>query len=284
MSAPTTAEWLRAVGPRVYQGSSILCWRIARRLTGGIVGRARRWRKGIGGWLGESDGILDTALRWGLLLGGGWLAWRLGHVPLALAGRLVDGRAWLLWPAAAVWLVAAYRAGDPRRKPAAHPEVESGTGGEEPGPAAPVVPRAVFLALLHRELADARAVHLWHLAERLAKQYPDTEWDVPAVAALCEATGVPVTPKIRAHGKGATRGVEKTALPPLPAPIFKGPVVDVDAAGQQPSTGASTSTSTGSSTSTVGAPGEGSGRRFVCVDDPTNPARTHVIWRGSETA
>jgi hypothetical protein len=283
MSAvPTTMQWIRCAACRVYDGSKLLAWRLTGRAAKAGMRKARAWQQGIATWLGQGSSGINTLLRYALVGGGALLLCRKGpHLAAWLLEHAYAVFRWAPGPIVAVWVLAAYRAGAPKRKAAPSSDDEAAESDQqEPAGRAPIVPLEEFLALLHRELKDARAVHLWYVAELLAKEHPGQVWDVPAVAALCAAAGVPVVPKIRAHGKGATRGVERVALPPLPVPLSKGPAVDVDVAGQQSSTGASTSTSTDPST----APGEGQQRRFSLVDDPENPVRTHVIWPGQQSA
>ena len=275
MSTPTTREWLREAARRITRGTPILAGQLLKRGTAVTTKRARTTRKNVSGWLGESTGLLDTLLRWVLLAIAAWVLWIVGRGVLGLGVHVAAGARGALWPASAVWLVAAYRAGRPDDPQPAPKEAEP----DSPPPASaeaevPWVPKLVFLAILHAEVGEARAVHLAHVAGVLAKHYPEHEWDVPSVAALCAAQNIPVEPKVRAHGKGATRGVLRSSLPPL-GPVSIAPSVDVDVAGQESSTGASTSTSTGSST----GPEWGGGEGFVTVPDEVNRHRTHVHWR-----
>lgn len=272
--APTTMQWLRTAGTRVRIGTGVLARRLAQRGTKAGGARARGLGKGIGGWLGESTGILDTAVRWGMLAAAAWVASVVGRLALGMGAHALAGARWLMWPATAVYVVAAYRAGG-KEPDAEEPAASEPDGPELTAPTAPpIVPRTVFLALLHGEIGEGRAVHLAHLARVLGERGPAYAWDVPAVAALCAAHGIPVEPKARAHGKGATRAVLKSALPP-PSEVFSwAPSAGVDVAGQESSTASSTSTSTGLST----GPEVGGGEGFVTVPDDANPHRSHIRW------
>lgn len=278
-TAPTTMQWLRTAARRITAGTSVLVGRLIRLSIKTTGKKATELRAGLGGWLREGDSGLAAVLRWGLLAVAAWITWALVRIAFGGGVHILAGARWLLWPAVVVFLVAAYRAGDRVTKPEAAVETpaeveqdeESAESDEE---ALPYVPRIVFLAMLYAELGEGRAVHLAHLARVLARHYPEYPWDVRAVAALCAAHGITTVDKVRAHGKGATRGVRREALPPASGVFSMAPAVDVDVAGQDPSTGPSTATSTGPSTGP-----EGDGRKgFVITDDEVNPVRSHVHW------
>jgi hypothetical protein len=273
MSAPTTAGWLRTAARRICQGSGILARQLTRRTIGTTRRRTGEWRGGITRWLGESSGTADSVMRWAMLLIAGWLLWHLGSIPLHIAGRILGAARWLLWVATAAWVIAAYRVAG--KKPA---EVETDAPQEIEAPdndapaALPDVPLGFFLGLLQGFTRGGHNVHLATLAEALAVDYPSEGWDAAAVRPLCEALGVPVK-QVRAPGRKPTIGVHRddvAALPP--APSLERPVVVV-AAGQNPTTPATTAPATRPTTPTESVIG---GYRVVAVDDPVNPARTRV--------
>lgn len=274
-AAPTTMQWLRTAARRITAGTTVLAGRLIRRSTKTARTRGIGLRAGISAWMGESTGALEALLRWAMLAGAAWISWFLVRLCLGAGAHILTHARWLLWPAAVWYLVAAYRAGNPAETP--KPDAETAGEPDEAETAEqpiPDVPRPVFLALLYAELGDGRAVHLARAARALARHYTEYPWDVPAVAALCAAHQITTVDKVRAHGKGATRGVRREALPAVSSAPPAAPAVDVDVAGQDPSTGPSTATSTPPST---GPDGEGQ-KGFVVVDDEANPVRAHVHW------
>lgn len=275
MRAPTTMQWLRTAARQVTAGTSVLASSLIRSGTKTAGKKANGIRAGVGKWLGESTGGLETLLRWAMLAGAAWITWVLVRLGLGAGAHILTHAQWLLWPAAVWYLVAAYRAGGLGAKPSVPAEEEQSAESSEPDAAPlPDVPRIVFLAMLYAELGEGRAVHLARLARVLARHYPEYPWDVPAVAALCATHQITTVDKVRAHGKGATRGVRREALPAPSGAFSTAPAVDVDVAGQDPSTGPSTATPTGPSTD----PEEGGQKGFVITDDETNPVRSHVHW------
>jgi hypothetical protein len=274
--APTTMQWLRTAVNRIRIGTGVLARSLIQRGHKAGHNRARGLGQVIRGWLGESTGLLDSVVRWGMLAAAVWVASVIGRLTLGMGAHALAGARWLMWPAATVYVVAAYRSGDPEAKLQPEEGSDAAPEGSDEGDTAdlPFVPRLVFLAMLYAELGDGRAVHLAHMAKALARHYPEHAWDVPSVAALCASHQITTADKVRAHGKGATRGVRREALPPPSGVFSMAPSVDVDVARQESSTGPSTSTSTDPSTEPRGLRGEG----FVTVPDGANPHRTHVRW------
>ncbi|MEZ7005036.1 hypothetical protein [Streptomyces sp. AD55] len=168
------------------------------------VRRARRhdltgWKAALGCWT-----------RLALLALGGYLLWRLA--------RAVPGLMWLLTGA---WIIAAWRAGKP---PPAETAEEAPTDVEEdplveaPEVALPDASGDALRDLLLTLMGTGSAVHLSTVLDHLQKR-PDTaaltaSWKVADLRSRLEAVGIPVEPKVKAHGKGPTRGVRRVDLAP----------------------------------------------------------------------
>jgi hypothetical protein len=157
--------------------------------------------------------------------------------------------------------------------------------GELPGPAGATAPPPAgglpdvsadqFMGLLRDVLGVAAGVHLRTLATALSAR-TGVVWEVADVRRLCAAHRVPVRPTVRAPGGGPTVGVHRDDLPLLPGPSpapAPAPAGGVVAAGQAGTTAATTPAATTPATPTSTVHG---GLRIVAVDDPDNPARTHV--------
>ncbi|WP_326780416.1 hypothetical protein OG481_09730 [Streptomyces longwoodensis] len=170
---------------RLADGSSTLARRLAARAAAWIA-RGRRhdltgWRAALGCWARLA--VLTVSL---------YALWRLV--------RAVPSLCWLL---SACWTAAAWRAGKPQPTPA-----------EEP-PAEPDID--AVRALLLEVMGDAEAVHLRTVLEHLKEQGEDRGWSVADLRARLEALGIPVHPKVKAGGRGPTRGVRREDLAPAPA-------------------------------------------------------------------
>ncbi|MFJ4847554.1 hypothetical protein [Streptomyces sp. NPDC088733] len=200
MSAPTTAEWLRAAAGRIGDGSAVLAGRIIR--LGAKAGRDRA--AGVSRWLGQGSGIVDTCLRWGLLYVGGRVLLRVAPGPLHLVAgvwRAIPGAPW--W-ACGVWLVAAYRAGG-------KPKPTTAQADEDPDP-------DVAVDLVRQLLDNRPGVHLSAVRERLAAELPHRTWSQADVRQLLADAGVPVRHSVKVRGVGVAVGVHRADLPPLPSP------------------------------------------------------------------
>lgn len=176
---------------RIATGSTTLARRIGAR-TAAWVRRGRRhdltgWQAALGCWL-----------RLALLGLGAYLLYRLL--------RAVPHLMWLL---SAGWLLAAWRTG---RTPTADAADEP----EEETPAAPDI--EAVRALLLEAMGDAPAVHLSTVLTHLRQKGQGEGWTVADLRARLEALGIPVHPKVKAAGKGPTRGVRRVDLVPSPAP------------------------------------------------------------------
>jgi hypothetical protein len=108
MTAPTTMQWIRQAGQRLYTGSG----RLAVHLAGGAARQGSRVWRAATGWLGESSG-LGWVLRLALLLGAAALLRKIVTAVASSVYRAVESGAapGLMWGAAAAWVIAAYRCG-----------------------------------------------------------------------------------------------------------------------------------------------------------------------------
>ncbi|MGW1246940.1 hypothetical protein [Streptomyces sp. NPDC002535] len=264
MSAPTSAQWLRAAAARIATGSQILARDRTRRLVGWV---RSVWRRTMG-WLGEASGIA-WAVRLAVLLAAVWVLRKIGVALAVAVARRLETSSWLLWPALALWLIAAWRAGNPKRGPA-----PAAAAAEEPtgeGPAAGMTVDEIRTLLITVFRLDPQA-HVAVLAERLT-EITGRPWSAADVRAAVETAGGRVEKGVRMPGRSPSTGVRRATLPdPSPTPP-PGPVAGVVVAGQEPSTGPATATPTSPPT-----PAEvGAGGRFTIIDDPSNPYRHTVI-------
>jgi hypothetical protein len=174
---------------RLARGSAVVWQRRTTRLTAWI--RAGR-RDDLTGWK-AALGPLARLLLVGLL----------AYVTYGIIRALP----WLLGLLAALWCRAAWKAGHTPEQPVAEPSTTA-TPGE--------TMRALLLTLMGSDSAVHLSTVLDHLQER-----PDTEaltasWQVSDLRAQLEALGIPVHPKVKAGGKGPTRGVRRVDLAPSP--------------------------------------------------------------------
>ncbi|MGX1221988.1 hypothetical protein [Streptomyces ambofaciens] len=173
---------------RIATGSTI----VARRLAA----RAAAWvRRGRRDDLTGIKAALGCWARLALLAFGLYLLWRLI--------RAVPN---LLWPLTVGWLIASWRAG--RRAPALAAE-EASTGPDV----------EAVRALLLEAMGEGDAVHLSTVLAHLQKRGHGEGWRVGDLRARLEALGIPVHPKVKAGGKGPTRGVRRADLAPSPAAV-----------------------------------------------------------------
>jgi hypothetical protein len=124
-----------------------------------------------------------------------------------VAYGIIRALPWLLGLLAALWCRAAWKAGRTPEQPAA-----------EASSALP--PGETTRALLLDLMGSDSAVHLSTVLDHLQKR-PDTapltaSWQVSDVRAQFEALGIPVHPKVKAGGRGPTRGVRRVDLAPSP--------------------------------------------------------------------
>ncbi|MCG0062254.1 hypothetical protein L0F81_02945 [Streptomyces tricolor] len=227
MSAPTTAQWLRAAADQIAVGSTRLATDRARRTIQWLRRSIRRARA----WVGEASGF-DKALRLALLAAGVWILRKVGVRLGGWAyGRIESGAWWwLLTACTVVWTVAAYRAGradwtpkQPQLEPAdAAPDEEPPAEGEQPQPAveqAPAGPPPVSPVALVAAVRDIGTPHaqLKPLADHLG-----TTTD--AVRAAARRMGWAVK-DVRMAGRSASAGLRWDEVPsPPPADPFPGVV------------------------------------------------------------
>ncbi|KAF2774646.1 hypothetical protein [Streptomyces sp. OM5714] len=179
---------------RIASGSAV----VARRLASRAAAWVRRARRDD---LTGVKAVLGCWLRLALLGLGLYLLWRLI--------RAVPN---LMWVLTVGWLLASWRAG----RPAPEQAIDTPTEG------APSMPSGEALrSLLLDLMGTAPAVHLSTVLDHL-QQRPDTgpvtaSWGVADLRARLERLGIPVHPKVKAGGKGPTRGVRRADLATSPA-------------------------------------------------------------------
>ncbi|MFJ9982546.1 hypothetical protein ACIQUD_00525 [Streptomyces globisporus] len=176
-----------ATAQRLATGSHTLIARIGSRTADWIRAGRRDDLTGLAAALG-------CILRTVLVAAGAYLLWRVIRATPALL--------WVLVPA---WCWAALRAA-PRT--AAEPTPEE----------APEEPRDAVLRLLYEALEDRPSMYLSDLLKHLQKKGHAAGWSVADLRARLEALGIPVEMRLKTGGRGASRGVVKAQLPPLPDP------------------------------------------------------------------
>ncbi|MEU7348338.1 hypothetical protein ABZ778_31435 [Streptomyces bacillaris] len=187
----TAAMWAArtATAQRLTTGSNILWSRITDRTTAWIRAGRREDLTGLAAALG-------CILRALLVAAGAYLLWRVIRAAPAL-----------LWALVPAWCWAALRAA--RRTPTEHAPAEA---PEEPEPD----PREAVLQLLYEALGDRPSMYLSDLLTHLQEKGHGTGWRVADLRARLEALGIPVEPRLRTGGRGASRGIVRDQLPPLP--------------------------------------------------------------------
>ena len=180
---------LQELARRLVDGSGILTRRLADRVAAWI-------RKGRRDDLTGLAAVLGCILRALLALLGLYLLWRLI--------RAFPNLLWLIVP---LWCWRAIRAVPPAR-----------TQPEQPDEAAPTSSVDPVLTVLYQCLAGRDAVHLSEVLRHLQSKGQGEGWTVTDLRVRLEALGIPVAPKVKAGGKGPTRGVRRADLPPLPDP------------------------------------------------------------------
>ncbi|MEU4920199.1 hypothetical protein AB0G29_12670 [Streptomyces parvus] len=178
-----------ATAQRLATGSHALIARIGSRTADWI--RAGR-RDDLTG-LAAALGCIARAL---LVAAGAYLLWRIIRAAPAL-----------LWALVPVWCWAALRAA---------PRTAAGPAPEEAPEEAEPDPRDAVLRLLYEALGDRPSMYLSDLLQHLQEQGHGQGWKVADLRARLEALGIPVEQRLRTGGRGASRGVVKEQLPPLP--------------------------------------------------------------------
>ncbi|MFG2617795.1 hypothetical protein ACGFXC_09200 [Streptomyces sp. NPDC048507] len=223
MTAPTSAQWIRAAAARLTLGSQRLTVHLTRRIAAWLRDAWRRTNR----WLSDATGIA-WAFRLAVLLAAAWLLRKIGVSVAAAVVRRLDSSAWLLWPALGLWLIAAWRAGHPDRAPGPAP-----AAAEAPVPEAQ--PDPVSLAKDHPPgpslddvLAAARKVGTPHA--HLAAIEECLKAPAGTARRLLTKAGIPIA-DVRMQGRGTSTGVRGADIPPLADPS-RGAVVDAVGAGQ----------------------------------------------------
>lgn len=180
---------LQDIARRLWDGSALILQRMAE--------SAAAWvRRGRRDDLTGLAAVLGCILRALLLAAGLYLLWRLI--------RAFPNLLWLIVP---VWCWRAIRA-VPKAEPA------------ELAPAEPPEPdaRTAVLTLLYDVLGDRDAVHLSEVLQHLQAKGRGEGWKAADLRARLEALSITVAPKVKAGGKGPTRGIRRADLPPLSRP------------------------------------------------------------------
>lgn len=177
----------------------------ADRLSTGSLALSRRLLAGAAAWCAR--GRREDLAGWKAVLG------VLARVLLLVLGvyvlaRVVRALPSLMWLVSSAWLIAAWRAGRAVPEPAVV---------DRPG----AVPGEAMRALLLEVMGSDSAVHLSTVLDHLKKR-PDTgpvtaSWRVADLRSQLEALRIPVHPKVKAAGRGPTRGVRRVDLAPSPA-------------------------------------------------------------------
>lgn len=226
-------------------------------LARGLAILGERWWSGP--WIAEGKTALDRNVRRGL------------RALLTVAVfRVACASRWLFLLAILVVIVRALRAATKAAKgtlkaPAKTASTVPNEDGEE-------WDEDYFVPIIWDTLDGSPAVHLTTLARGLA-QHTGLAWDPDQVRAHCKTLDIPIRPKVRdLGGDRVSSGVHRDDLPPLPQPLSEGATEPVAAATPQVSAATPGGNAT-APTRTVRRVGD---LRITAIDDPDNPARTHV--------
>lgn len=236
-------------------------------LVKGLMILGERWITRPWKWIRAGDGWLDKLIRFVMAGGPAYLVWRILSSSWTLLGAAV-----------LVVVILALRAATKvvKGEPVKAKEPPGEPPAADPGAGLPEVPAEQFLGLLADVLGVAKGVHLRTLAAALTTRYGGA-WEIADVRRLCEASQVPVTPTVRAPGGNPTVGVYRADLPLLPQALPEGaavgPGLPAPPGTTSPATPPTTAAPTTPATPTDRRVGD---LRIVAVDDPDNPARTHV--------
>ncbi|GAA2985188.1 hypothetical protein [Streptomyces fulvorobeus] len=187
---------LQHLARRLVNGAGTLTRRQARRLTAWIRAGRRADLTGLAAVLGCILRALLAAL-------GLYLLW-----------RLIRACPNLLWFLVPVWCWRAIRAA-PRTVAEQAPEDVP----EEPQPD----PRDAVLRLLYEALGDRPAMYLSDVLQHLQEKGHGEGWKVADLRARLEALDIPVEMRLKTGGRGASRGVVRAQLPPLPEGLGAAP-------------------------------------------------------------
>ncbi|MFJ3597918.1 hypothetical protein ACIPRU_15545 [Streptomyces sp. NPDC090126] len=187
MTKPTT---LQRSARTLTHGQRLLLRRLTTRATAWVRAGRRDDLTGLAA-------VLGCILRAVLLAAGAYGAW--------WAIRRWPAVLWVLVP---VWCWAAIRS-IPKKQP--QPRTE-----QAPRAAPEYEPRDAMLWLLYDALADRPAMYLSDLLQHLQEQGHGKGWKVADLRARLEALNIPVEMKLKTGGRGASRGIVRAQLPPLP--------------------------------------------------------------------
>ncbi|MEU0133384.1 hypothetical protein ABZ172_04985 [Streptomyces sp. NPDC006296] len=180
-----------ATAQRLSTGSSVLLARIGDRAAAWIRAGRRADLTGLAA-------VLGCILRAVIVGAGAYALWRVVRAAPAL-----------LWALVPVWCWAALRAA---RREATGPAPEKVPEGPEPDP------REAVLRLLYEALGDRPSMYLSDLLQHLQVKGHGKGWKVADLRARLEALNIPVEMRLKTGGRGASRGVVRAQLPPLPGP------------------------------------------------------------------
>ncbi|MFE6931767.1 hypothetical protein ACFVDT_07020 [Streptomyces sp. NPDC057699] len=178
--------------------------RLARLLVDGARILTRRQADQLAAWIrrGRRDDLTGLAAVLGCILRA--LSAALGFYLLWRLIRACPNLLWLLTP---TWCWAAIRTA---RRTTAEQAPEHAP--EEPLPD----PRDAVLRLLYEALGDRPAMYLSEVLQHLQERGQLKGWKVADLRARLEALGIPVEMRLKTGGRGASRGVVRAQLPPLP--------------------------------------------------------------------
>lgn len=218
----------------------------------------RRWAR-IRPWVSAGENWLDTAIRWAMLGVAAFILLRVMFLSWFIA-------AFVILVVCIRALRAATKATIAEKANVKSPEQSSTEVKTEDD----------FPTHVWAVLGDAKAVHLATLARHLTET-TGTAWTPDHVRAACKQHSIPVRDKVRDLGSDrVSSGVHRDDLQPLPQPLSEGAQEGVGRpyiAGQDGNATPLHGPYATPPTPTTRAIG---GLVVHAVDDPYNPARTHV--------
>ncbi|MEE4546446.1 hypothetical protein V2S66_31340 [Streptomyces sp. V4-01] len=231
-------------------------------LVKGLRILGERWTAGPRKWVAAGENLLDTVLRWAMLVGGGWALW-----------LLVTGSWKILGVVVLVVIVKALRAATK----AANGQHERPKVSPKPPEDRPVdVPAETFLACIWDVLDGTPAVHLATLARHLTAT-TGRPWTGDDVRAACRASQIPIRPKVRdLGGDRVSSGVHRDDLDPLPQPLSEGAPEGVAGGYVAGHGGNATPLPDGNATAPTPTVRRVGDLRITSTPDAHNPHRTHV--------
>lgn len=223
MTAPTSAQWIRAAAARLTLGSQRLTEHIGRRTAAWVRKVWTRTTK----WLGEASGIA-WALRLAVLLAAAWILRKIGLGIAGWGARRLQTSSGLLWPALGLWLIAAWRVGHPDWKPRPAPAAAEEPASEGESEEVSLAKEHPAGPSLDDVLAAARKLGTPHVHLKAIEE--DIGAPQGTARRLLAEAGIPIT-DVRMQGRGTSTGVRGSDIPPLP-PSSPEAAVGVVGAGQ----------------------------------------------------